>query len=424
MKYLLTSGYIDITPTAPLPLAGWGGQGEISSEIADILEVNVLVLRQAEKPFVFVSVDSLFTGQAFFDFLMSEFPELAVDRLWLAASHTHFAPALDDSKPLLGKANSAWCDVVYKRTAQLIRRLLDQDGVETELRYHIGRSQNAINRRRRGWQLSRKHILRKQTIGAPNPAGVCDDSIHALSFYAGDSVQAVLWSSACHPVASPNRNAVSSDYPGWVRRSLRRKYHSSMPVVFLQGFCGNLRPNATQSRIQAIFSKRKLAQRLNSLINGSTFADMTSNQYARWAISYSNAVAQTLDSDGEIIVGEISSAISQIPAEQIHPGSHNDEILSIRKILFGEALCFVGLSAEPAAEYAKLIKKLIGKNVVTVGYLDQVFGYLPTDEMVQNGGYEVDGFAPWFGLSGKFIPELEGHVLNAVRNVGQQSNIH
>jgi hypothetical protein len=36
------------------------------------------------------------------------------------------------------------------------------------------------------------------------------------------------------------------------------------------------------------------------------------------------------------------------------------------------------------------------------GYLGALYGYLPTAEQVREGGYEVLGFQPLFGLSGHF----------------------
>src|SRR5438093_2808046 len=40
-----------------------------------------------------------------------------------AASHTHFAPAVDPSKPLLGRAQPAYVNWVAERGAALLRRL-------------------------------------------------------------------------------------------------------------------------------------------------------------------------------------------------------------------------------------------------------------------------------------------------------------
>ena len=56
---------------------------------------------------------------------------------------------------------------------------------------------------------------------------------------------AVLWSYACHPVGFPARTRVSADFPGVVRRALRDAHGAELPVLFLQGFAGDVRPRET-----------------------------------------------------------------------------------------------------------------------------------------------------------------------------------
>jgi hypothetical protein len=51
--------------------------------------------------------------------------------------------------------------------------------------------------------------------------------------------------------------------------------------------------------------------------------------------------------------------------------------------------------------------------VLPVGYIDSVFGYLPTAPMLGERGYEDSGFMEPFGLAGRFRPELERVVLEA-----------
>jgi hypothetical protein len=48
-----------------------------------------------------------------------------------------------------------------------------------------------------------------------------------------------------------------------------------------------------------------------------------------------------------------------------------------------------------------------------VGYLGSVFGYLPTAAQVAEGGYEVEGFQPLFGLSGHFESSRIEEVVSA-----------
>jgi hypothetical protein len=52
-----------------------------------------------------------------------------------------------------------------------------------------------------------------------------------------------------------------------------------------------------------------------------------------------------------------------------------------------------------------------------VGYLGALFGYLPTAAQVAEGGYEVDGFQPLFGLSGHFEADrITPAVVGCVRS--------
>jgi hypothetical protein len=45
-------------------------------------------------------------------------------------------------------------------------------------------------------------------------------------------------------------------------------------------------------------------------------------------------------------------------------------------------------------------------SVIPVGCVGDVFGYLPTSEMVPQGGYEAQGFLPRFGLGGSFTSDV------------------
>jgi hypothetical protein len=48
--------------------------------------------------------------------------------------------------------------------------------------------------------------------------------------------------------------------------------------------------------------------------------------------------------------------------------------------------------------------------VIPVGCVGDVFGYLPVDTMVREGGYEARGFVRRFGLRGKFVPNVTAIV--------------
>jgi hypothetical protein len=75
-----------------------------------------------------------------------------------------------------------------------------------------------------------------------------------------------------------------------------------------------------------------------------------------------------------------------------------------------------GINAEPVVGYRKLLERVLpGKILFTVGCLDQTRCYLPTDNMLREGGYEVDGFRSLFGFQGKFREHLQDSIIGPLK---------
>ncbi len=66
----------------------------------------------------------------------------------------------------------------------------------------------------------------------------------------------------------------------------------------------------------------------------------------------------------------------------------------------------MALSAEACVEWERILDQAVpppaGRIRLYAGYLGALFGYLPTAAQIPEGGYEVEGFQPLFGLSGRF----------------------
>ena len=80
-----------------------------------------------------------------------------------------------------------------------------------------------------------------------------------------------------------------------------------------------------------------------------------------------------------------------------------------------EDLRVTGISAEVCWEYIDLVRNVFpSQKIWPVGYIDNVFGYLPTQDMLSEGGYEVAGFRKAFGIRGEFVENLEETVKKLV----------
>jgi hypothetical protein len=412
MQTFAGAGTADITPDTPVPLAGAEIRTGRFQGVADRLEANVLVLKQDGPPLVLISADLLFVGRELRAEVLHRLRGAVADEnLFFAASHTHFAPATDDRRPRLGRLDATYFEQLCEKISGLVDLVLGRPMVPAVLEYVEGRADHAVNRRvRAAWHLSRRGPRIGGIVGAPNPAGPHDEAIHLLrvSGEHGDPL-AVIWSYACHPVAFPRPQEVSAEFPGRVRRRLRECLPPETPVLFWQGFAGDVRP-PEMNRDQSAQT------RLKRVLLGPRFGRFTGEQWESWAESLASRVVATVTARASLrLTGSFRTARLTRPlAEFVSETSGGPEV-AFHSMELGSALTVVGIAAEVVTEYASLVRGVFpGSIVIPVGYIDEVYGYLPTARMVREGGYEARWFLQPFGLRGRLHPEIERHCLSAV----------
>jgi len=369
------------------------------------------VLRAPGQTVAIVTADLLFvTAELKAALLAAVGARLGLDdaSLLVAASHTHTAPAVDPSKPRLGVCDPDYAALVAQRGADLLGRLAANDPVACHVDYRTGAADHAINRRRPGWRVSLRHFPYRGVRRAPNPAGPRDETLHLLTFSdSTDRPLAVLWSYACDPVGFPARTKVSADFPGVVRRALRDAHGAELPVLFLQGFAGDVRPRETGATT-------RFARRLVELVVGPLFAPFSTAQYAAWAggladrvVGVAKGALRTRRPVAPVCRRE-RTALSALVA-----GATAGRDVTFQRVSLDPGLHLVAVSAAPVTAYGAALRRLCPGAVLPVGYIDSVFGYLPTAPMLGERGYEDSGFMRLFGLSGRFRPELEQVVRGA-----------
>jgi hypothetical protein len=415
-SFSFVSGSTDITPTSPIPLAGYMGRLGPYSSVADPLEANVVVISSANKRVVFVTTDLLYVGRDLVDGVLNRLKgSLRYDELFISASHTHHAPSTDKSKPLLGKCVDEYLQMVTLRIAGLIDRLLNEPPTEIKLRYASDTlSGLTINRRRVGWEMS---IPPRHGMSIlPNPSGFIDPLLRVLTFVdVNDEVKAVAWNFCCHPVSFPFSSQVSADYPGVVRMLLRSEFGENLPVLFFQGFAGNVKPVLPPARPETRNLKDLALYSASRILNGPGFGRFSLLQWKEWSGSIGRAVLRLCVEKGTDVEGSIYPSYRLVKLSDF--GFKNTvENVVFRRVDIGE-VTMIGLPAEPVAEYVPVITSLLQRRIVIpVGCADHVFGYLPAESMLSEGGYEVEGFVRYFGLSGKFTKGVENRV---VRNIAE-----
>lgn len=410
---------VSIAPQRPTQLFGRSAMRHSFQSIADDIEANVIALRGARGVVAVVGLDALFSSQTFEAAVLErldEFGSSQLEAIVYVASHTHNAPALDPTKPLLGASDPDHLRDVATRVAAAIATAVRSLAGETWVQRGAGECRMNAYRRKRGWRIARRRpFLVRTIIGAP--VHRVGDSHDLEVLVARDGAGAPLWAIwtwRCHATSFPDTLAVSADFPGHVRQVLRARLGApGMPVVFLPGFCGDIRPDPSIFPIS-----------LKSLVASPgvrPFARATNRNYLRLCVALERAIEDALAASGP--KGALAPArIVQagVPLRRlIVGGAYADSIgdMDIRAIDAGP-LGLVLVGAEVCSSYAAKGSSFFPSHWLMSGYCGHVFGYLPDDAQIAEGGYEAEGFFRPFGLDGKFADRIEGKVLDAMRSVG------
>lgn len=415
MDLYLSAGNIEITPAYPVALAGFAERHGAYSKIHDTLEINLAVLKQGDKYVLLYSIDTLFAPEEFVKIVLETFGTeygLQEKDIWMAASHTHFAPALDKEKPGLGKANDAYYREVQGKLIQLTRQVLTGNYKKVSVSYGTTKSALNVNRRKKLLRPKGGLKLYWKTLMYPDYDGVKDDNIHLVTFKDEEGNTAMaLWNYACHPVGFKHRSQVSAEFPGLIRSELRGHLgDTQLPVLFFLGFAGNLKPDVTP------VTHTRTRDRFNYFFQfGPKYTRFPSTgQYLEWIGLLWKEVktAHKASSPKETVT--LATTQYKLPLSEII-GDDDKHTVCFRKLLLADSVQFIGVSAEVLAEYKDIVAEALQQNVsINVGCLAGTRIYLPADKNVGEGGYEVHWFQHRFGIKGDFKDNLNNKIKEAI----------
>jgi hypothetical protein len=391
-------------------LASNGFPNERTLRIAERLEANVLVIHD-DSPTVVVSLDLLYAGQAIRQSLRRRFPEVDSDRLMVAASHTHRAPGVDPSKPKLGVVDTAYVEFVCTTLGEAVAWALHHGPIESVvIRSHAGETTLTVNRRRRRLlRVGGDGILFRKWSYGPSSSGPTDSLLNRADLVSDDGrVVCTLWRLGCHPSSAPDSLAINPDFVGRVRAALRKR-HGSHPVLFFQGFSGDVRcPSVTRFRETP----------LTTLRLGTHFRNFTDDEYRAWTQDLTREVLGLPAVDAEaspLAAGRFEFAQNAF----VYGGSGSPAVFQYLRV---GPLILVGVSAEVVAEYADALRGIAARaglepgQLWPVGCTDDVFGYAPTSAILEEGGYEGAGFVHALSLAG-VNPTIESAMVGGFRSV-------
>jgi hypothetical protein len=234
---------------------------------------------------------------------------------------------------------------------------------------------------------------------------------------------AILFGYACHnTVIDPKDGRYCGDWAGWASEQLEAE-HPGAAAMFIAGAGAD---QHAEPRFTVELSKdygRQLAESVGRSLSAA---------------------------DGRAITGGIRAAFEevQLPYEPLPPREQLERNLSadepqlalksryllramdegrdfgpaypcpLQVVRLGDELLMIAIGGEPVIDYAHMMRReFAGPLVWVAGYCNDMFGYVPTRAVLQEGGYEGGRSVLWSALPASFTGETEERVMDAARRL-------
>jgi len=403
-----------ITPDEPMWLSGYGGRDHAAEGKVTDLFARAAALRDASgETAVFVSLDLIVVPIR----MVNEVSDIIEKRLKIprrglmfTCSHTHSGPALDHSLSyMLDMSEKDWAQVkVYQKVLNAKVILAIESAVKdlkpARLSTGNGVSRFASNRR------------------APKGLGPYDHHVPVLKIESpdGSELRGLVFGYACHNTVT-GFYKWSGDYAGFAQLYLEDR-HPGCIAMFHTG-CG-----ADQNPLPR--RKIELAMKYGRML--------------------ATSVDEVLDSKMQRITGKLSTKFKDIPlefasipskerlAEEAKSTSHfvrnranyltrqMKELGHIQKEYpypvqvwqLGKGVTWVALGGEIVIDYQLRLKKELGESSTWVaGYANDVMAYIPSERVLEEGGYEGDTSMLYYQKPSKWKTGLEEKIVKTVHEL-------
>ena len=404
----------DITPTTPVPLAGYGNNAlRVSQNVLDPLYCTCLALRdEAGETILIYQMDIVqiwinFGEQAFRT--ITRATGLPEDHILLNATHTHSAP--DGSMDTDGGIGT-WLGLTYRAMADTAKAAIaDLDACEKIL---VGTTKtdrlNFVRRyyRENGFTTDNADYGTGAITGHETEA---DEEMRLVRFVRKNQKDIVIANWQCHPhrTGGSTKTDISSDIIGVWRKKAEKDL--DLNFMYLQGGAGNINPT---SRIEgeARFTGYQdignalyghMAEGLNGGMTESPMGKIrTAAETMAGTVNHSmdgmvavceriSALYATNDRSGGNAMAVANGLSSAFEANAIINRSRMEATreIPIACYAFGD----IAITAAPFEMFCQTEKQLREDSpfgfTVTCGYSNSRQGYMPAAECFPNKGYEV-----------------------------------
>lgn len=419
---------VSITPTMPVPMAGYASRDRPSDGVAADLFAKVLVLSDTSgQRAVWITTDLIGLRGAVTEEVFQRVMQrtgLKRHQLLINSSHTHTGPAIADSDSSAyairdeAAANMrAYRQMLQDRIAGAVEKALSHME-PVELSYGSGIVPFVMNRR--------EFTRDRGVILGVNARGPADRTMPLLKVTSPDGkLRAVLFGAAVHNTTlTGDEYRITGDYAGFAQEFVQKQL-PGVQAMFVLGFAGDANPyprgtlelarqhGETLGReVLRVLDTKLVPVRgplhlqfdyvdlpLADATNRGAIEKMTARGVPSWRSWTATRLLEMIDKGQK-------------------PPTHYRAPVAVWQ--FGGDLTLVALSGEVVSDYVDLVERALGRTGLWLSaYNNDVFGYLPSARVLADGGYETRGVV--HGGLGFFSPAAQDVLVAKIKELADSA---
>ena len=424
---------VSVTPDGSMWMAGYAARRQPSEgKIHDLFAKSLAIEDPSGARLVIVTADLISVPRPIRDWLEGEVKtkfDLPAAGLLINCSHTHCGPELRTTPSSLDGIEPERAKQAQEYVAELKQKLLDVIGRAFA---DLGPAKISYCHARAGFAMNRRTPTVTGYRNFPNPNGPVDHDVPVLRVERPDGkLRAILFGYACHNTTL-GIYQFCGDYAGFAQAYLEEA-HPEAVAMFMLGCGGDQNPYPRRTLELAQQHGRTLATAVEAALETQP-QPLTGPLRAAYGLA--TVEYATPPTRGELLeLAQSKNQYDRAWGERLLKQWERDGKLldrydcPVQVVRLGDKLTLVALPGETVVDYSLRLKRELRQAsdnppaVWVAGYSNDVFAYVPSRRVLEEGGYEAGGAMRYMTTTvqpGPFAPSVEERIVGKVNELNRR----
>ena len=414
---------VKITPRKPVVMSGYAARTKPFERVEQDLYAKALALDDGDgHRAVLVTMDLIGLSSTIAEPVCKRIGEqsgLKREHVLLNFAHNHAGPVLslgpreetDDPKP-------------RPETIEYTRWMQDQlVEVATQALSDLAPAKLSWGTGVANFVMNRREFTPAGVILGVNPRGPADRAVPVLRIDdENGKVRAVLFGCACHNTTLGQDNyAVCGDYAGFAQAAIEQR-QPGVVALFMTGCGGDANPYPRNTMDDAKAHGRELGEEVCRVlggklkpVSGPLTTVLEPVDLPLRSVTRDELTAMAQKGPGWL-TGNAKTMLAMLDRGKPLPASYRAPVGVWQ---FGNDLTLVALPGEVVSDYVRSVEKAVGPlQLWPAAYCNDYFGYLPSAQVIEDGGYETRGLNSGLGW---FTAGAQDALVSKVRELVQKA---